>query len=78
MEYILATVYLSILFKLYSPYNLSREPHKQKMSKNVEKVKKVGGSAQKNKKSTIQNVDYFEMKEGDPVFPSFKMTELWS
>ena len=62
MKYILATVYLTILYKLYSPYNLSREPHKQKLSKNVEKVKKVGGSAQKRKKSTIKNVDYFKMR----------------
>ena len=45
-----------------------------KCHENVEEVQKGGGSALVIKKSTIQNVDYFEMGEGADfqIFLKFK------
>ena len=52
-----------------------------KCPENVEKVQKNGGSDLKIKKSTIQNVNYFEMKGGEPdfqLFPKFKRLKYLS
>ena len=47
------------------------------MSQKVQKVKK---GVPKMKKSTIQNVDYFEMRGGSGFsnFSQIQMTEIWS
>ena len=47
------------------------EPSKLEMSQNCGKSPKGGGSALKIKKSTIQNVDYFETRGGVWIFKFF-------
>ena len=51
----------------------------KKKSQEGEKVQKKGGegSGSKLKRSTIQNVDYFDMRRGFSCFPQIQMIEIW-